>query len=124
MHCEVTTAIQGNVTTTPDDTVMPKGEPLRQCRVLVVDDDDLIRAQLMALLRLADYDVHEAASGQEALRILDTTSCQIILTDWQMADMDGLSLCRNVRLKDDASVWRALENLLDRLAIVNGQHVT
>jgi two-component system cell cycle response regulator len=101
MHREAVTAIRGNVTTTPDDTFMLKMGPLRECRVLVVDDDELVRAQLMALLRLAGYDVHAAGSGEEALRILDTMSCQIVLTDWQMEGMDGLSLCRNVRLKDD-----------------------
>ena len=101
MHPEAVTAIQGNVTTSPDDTVMLKMGPLWQCRVLVVDDDELVRAQLMTLLRLAGYDVHAAGSGEEAVRILDTMSFQVVLTDWQMADMDGLSLCRNVRLKDD-----------------------
>jgi PleD family two-component response regulator len=80
---------------------MMKMGPLWRCRVLVVDDDEFVGAQLMALLRLAGYDVHAAGSGEEALRILDTMSCQMVLTDWQMADMDGLSLCRNVRLKDD-----------------------
>ncbi len=84
-----------------DDTVVQKKGPLWQCRVLVVDDDELVRAQLAVLLRLAGYDVQAAGSGEEALRILSAMSCQIVLTDWQMADMDGLSLCRNVRRKDD-----------------------
>ena len=67
------------------------------CRVLIVDDDDLMRARLSALLRMAEFDVESAASGEEALRILSAEHCQILLTDWQMPDMDGLSLCRMVR---------------------------
>jgi two-component system, cell cycle response regulator len=101
MHPERVPATLGDVTSRPEDTLTLKVGSLWQCRVLVVDDDEVIRAQLVVLLRLAGYDVHAAGSGEEALRILKTTPCQIILTDWQMPDMDGLSLCRNVRIKDD-----------------------
>jgi two-component system, cell cycle response regulator len=74
-------------------------ESLPRCRVLVVDDDELVRAQLSALLRMGGYDVLTAASGEEAVRCLETQGCQIVLTDWQMPDMDGLALCRQLRLK-------------------------
>jgi two-component system cell cycle response regulator len=69
----------------------------RSCRVLVVDDDHLVRGRLSALLSAAQYKVEVAASGAEALRILNETECHIVLTDWQMPDMDGLALCRKVR---------------------------
>jgi two-component system cell cycle response regulator len=101
MHPELVITTPGHVATCLNDTVIQKMGPLWQCRVLVVDDDELVRRQLAHLLRLAGYDVQAAGSGEEALRILRAMSCQIVLTDWQMADMDGLSLCRNVRLKDD-----------------------
>jgi two-component system, cell cycle response regulator len=67
------------------------------CRVLVVDDDHLVRGRLSALLSASQYKVEVAASGAEALRILNETECHIVLTDWQMPDMDGLALCRKVR---------------------------
>ena len=67
------------------------------CRILIVDDDDLVRARLAALLRMSNFDVEVAGSGEEALSILSSTSCQIVLTDWQMPDMDGLALCRYLR---------------------------
>jgi len=69
------------------------------CRVLVVDDDHLVRGRLAAILSASQYKVEVAGSGEEALRILDETECQIVLTDWQMPDMDGLALCRKVRLR-------------------------
>jgi diguanylate cyclase (GGDEF)-like protein len=68
------------------------------CRVLVVDDDDLVRGRLSALLNSCEYQVELAGSGEEALRILRATECHIVLTDWQMPDMDGLALCRYVRV--------------------------
>jgi diguanylate cyclase (GGDEF)-like protein len=72
-----------------------------RCRVLVVDDDELVRAQLAGLLELAGYDVEVASSGEEALRILGKTFCQIVITDWKMSEMNGLELCRHLRLRDD-----------------------
>jgi diguanylate cyclase (GGDEF)-like protein len=68
------------------------------CRVLVVDDDALVRARLSALLHASQYEVEVATTGEEALRALESTHCDIVLTDWQMPDMDGLALCRHIRL--------------------------
>jgi diguanylate cyclase (GGDEF)-like protein len=67
--------------------------------VLIVDDDDIVGAYLSAVLKKASYDVQVATSAEQALRILDTSQCQIVVTDWQMPGMDGLELCRRVRLK-------------------------
>ncbi len=67
------------------------------CRVLVVDDDVLVRAQLCALLHGSDYEVETASSGEDALRLLRSYPCDIVITDWQMPVMDGLTLCRQVR---------------------------
>jgi two-component system, cell cycle response regulator len=69
------------------------------CRVLLVDDDALVRARLSALLNASQYQVETAATGEEAVRVLDATHCHIVLTDWQMPDMDGLALCRHIRLR-------------------------
>jgi two-component system cell cycle response regulator len=74
----------------------PPGQ-LGPCRVLVVDDDELVRASLSTVLRARHFDVESAASGRDALRIMAATPCQILVTDWQMPDMDGLSLCQRVR---------------------------
>jgi two-component system, cell cycle response regulator len=80
------------------DTILThRMETSQPCRVLVVDDDDLVRARLTALLRTADFDVESASNGEDALRIMASRHCQVLLTDWQMPDMDGLSLCRIVR---------------------------
>jgi diguanylate cyclase (GGDEF)-like protein len=95
-------AVNCTQTQYPDDTSITLLEdPARRCRVLVVDDDELVLRQLAALLRTAGYDVYTASSGEEALKVLDKSLCQIVLTDWQMPDMDGLALCRNIRLRDN-----------------------
>jgi DNA-binding response OmpR family regulator len=79
-------------TVVQDDLLLP-----RSCRVLVVDDDELALASLTRVLRAHEFDVESAASGEDALRIMAATPCRILLTDWQMPDMDGLSLCQSVR---------------------------
>jgi two-component system cell cycle response regulator len=86
----------------------------RSCRVLVVDDDEIVRASLIALLRTHQFDVEAAASGEEALRIMLASPCDILLTDWQMPDMDGLSLCHRVRdARPDRYVYVLLHTVRD-----------
>jgi len=65
--------------------------------VLVVDDDDIVRAQVSAWLEAAGYAVRTASAGAEALAILETDPCAIVIADWQMPQMDGLELCRELR---------------------------
>ena len=81
-----------------DTTIVQQLFPQWQCRVLVVDDDVIARSSLSVVLKSAHYDVQVAASAQEALKILDAAPCQVVVTDWQMPGMDGLALCRRVRL--------------------------
>jgi diguanylate cyclase (GGDEF)-like protein len=81
-----------------EDTILTRRlESPAPCRVLIADEDELVRTRLAALLRGAAFEPALAASGGEALRILQETPCQILLTDWEMPDMDGLALCRRIR---------------------------
>ena len=99
MRLEPNPALAENSDIDLEDTILTQlMEAQRQCCVLVVDDDDLVRARLASQLEARHYDVEVAASGKEALRVLAGTHCHIVLTDWQMPDMDGLTLCRRVRL--------------------------
>jgi diguanylate cyclase (GGDEF)-like protein len=65
--------------------------------ILIVDDDELVLARLQELVAAAGYDVCTAASVGEALRALETFSASILVTDFNIAEMDGLDLCRSVR---------------------------
>src|ERR1700683_3819643 len=82
-----------------DSNIILLTQPPARCCVLLVDDDDVVVSHLAMLLRRAGYEVCTADSGARALDILDTRSCQIVLTDWNMPDMDGIALCRNFRLR-------------------------
>jgi two-component system, cell cycle response regulator len=100
MRIEHNTALSAPIFVEQDDPSQAQQLAARRfCRILVVDDDGLVRARLAALLESAQYQVEVAASGEEALRVLDATQCHIVLTDWLMPNMDGLALCRQVRLR-------------------------
>lgn len=68
--------------------------------VLVVDDDPCTLMLMSAQLRKVGHTVYEAGSGVEALKILTAQGPPIIVTDWIMAGMDGLELCRAIRSHD------------------------
>lgn len=76
----------------------PATPPLR---VLIIDDEDLIRKQLRFLLKeMQIEDVSEASDGREALDILFDDSHpfpDIIITDLMMEGMDGIEFCNTVR---------------------------
>jgi diguanylate cyclase (GGDEF)-like protein len=74
-------------------------DPAAPCRVLIVDDDPQVVMRISTLLAAKGYEIFAASSGEGALRVLDENVCQIVLTDWHMPDMDGLALCRNLRLR-------------------------
>ena len=77
----------------------PSAETHSPCRVLVVDDDEGMRLYLSAILQSASYNVEVAASASEALRLLLSERYDILVTDCQMPNMNGLSLCKHVRLE-------------------------
>lgn len=70
-------------------------------RVLIVDDEKLIRAHVSNLLRqMGITDVVEADSGKSALDILmdvDQDFPDLIITDMHMGSMDGIEFCNTVR---------------------------
>jgi putative two-component system response regulator len=72
-------------------------------RILIVDDDELSRELLRHALREAGYKVKSAANGREALDILRRTSCRMVISDWNMPEMDGVQLCREIRAGDFSS---------------------
>lgn len=71
----------------------------RQARVLVVDDDVLLRDLLEAILVDANYDVVSASDGEQALTTVAEREPDLVLLDVQMPRMNGYEVCR--RLKND-----------------------
>ncbi|HNT86562.1 MAG TPA: sigma-54 dependent transcriptional regulator, partial [Candidatus Hydrogenedentes bacterium] len=66
-------------------------------RVMVIDDDELMREYVHEAMTRAGHDVDAAASGPEALARMETTAYDVAITDLKMAPMDGLEVLRRVR---------------------------
>ena len=66
-------------------------------RILVVDDNPDMAETLADILELKGFSVHAAASGAEALEILQDQPVDILLTDVKMPGMNGLELYRETR---------------------------
>jgi CheY-like chemotaxis protein len=66
-------------------------------RVLVVDDEPLIRLGLVSLVEDWGYEAVEASDAAGAIRMLESTSIDFVITDVDMpGSMDGLALARYV----------------------------
>ena len=66
-------------------------------QILIVDDDPLILNLLAKWLTAAGHQVCRAADGREAMRLIRESPPQVLITDWNMPEMDGLALCKTVR---------------------------
>ena len=69
-------------------------------RLLVVDDDAVVRQTLVEYLELSGYEVARAASGPEALQLLSSgLTIDLVVSDLSMPAMDGISLMREIQLQ-------------------------
>jgi len=66
-------------------------------KILVVDDEHLVRWSVCRFLEGEGFETAEASSGPEALQVLQNEDISILITDLMMPDMDGLELIRKAR---------------------------
>ncbi len=64
--------------------------------VLVVDDDDLVRKVVRAVLEADDYEVLEAPNGQIALELIAERRPRLVILDVMMPGIDGVDVCRQM----------------------------
>lgn len=65
--------------------------------IMTVDDSASMRQMVSFTLKQAGYQVVEAVDGKDALVKLNGSSVQMVLTDLNMPNMDGIELIRHVR---------------------------
>jgi len=67
-------------------------------RILVVDDEEPIREIVSSMLSFANYQCRQAASGLEALALLDSgEEFELMLSDLMMAELDGIGLLERTK---------------------------
>jgi CheY-like chemotaxis protein len=69
-------------------------------KILIVDDEELIRLSLRKLLEKHGYRVDVAGSAEEALEKIKGNGFHIVITDIMMPDMDGIELLKKIKEQD------------------------
>jgi len=65
--------------------------------ILTVDDSKSVRQMVTFTLKKEGYDVFEAVDGENALEVLKTKAADMIITDINMPNMNGIELTRQLR---------------------------
>ena len=68
-----------------------------EASIVVVDDEPSIRELLVASLHFAGFDVATAASGSEAIEVIEKTQPDLIVLDVMLPDIDGFTVTRRIR---------------------------
>jgi two-component system response regulator PilR (NtrC family) len=93
----------------------------RALRLLVVDDEEVIRDVLQTLLERQGYDVMTAADAAEALAQFDADPFDIVLLDLMLPDRPGLEVLRAIRSRDPDAVvvivtaYSSIEGAIDAM---------
>lgn len=66
-------------------------------KILIIDDDPDIRDILKLTLSEENYEILEAADGEEGLKIIQSKPLDLVLIDYKMPKLDGRQLCRLIK---------------------------
>ncbi len=73
-------------------------------RVLVVDDEPIVREVVCSYLRRDGYETIETGDGDEALRLLESDAFGLVVLDIMVPGVDGLEICRRIRATSELPV--------------------
>ncbi|KRT66148.1 MAG: histidine kinase, two-component system, NtrC family, sensor kinase [Candidatus Rokubacteria bacterium CSP1-6] len=80
----------------------------RQRRILVVEDDEMVRDAVAMMLRTDDHEVVTASTAAEALGLLERGSYDVIVSDLRIPYMDGPTFYREVKQRWPAALPRLI----------------
>ena len=74
------------------------GEDKDKCTVVIVDDEDMVLTSLNSFLSLeTDYDVETFTSAKNALEYIEKNDIDLVISDYLMPEMDGISFLAKVK---------------------------
>jgi DNA-binding response OmpR family regulator len=91
-------------------------------RILVVDDEEVIADLISTGLRYEGFEVAVASDGPAALALAATFQPHLVVLDWMLPGMDGLTVCRRLRAQSDVAILMltAKGELEERVAGLDG----
>ncbi len=72
----------------------------RTMRALVIDDDELVRETIVAILKSANLDVIAACDGDQGLKLFDSDPTDLVITDILMPNKEGIETITELRARD------------------------
>ena len=81
-------------------------------RILIVDDEEILRDTIEEMLMMLGYDVELAGDAKEALEIARKEYFPLIITDLMMPEIDGTQLCKQIRKINETAVIYAFSGYL------------
>ena len=92
-------------------------------RILVVDDEVLIRELFYKVFTEAGYYVHLAESAEKAINILRYNSIMLMFLDLNLPGMSGADLCKKVRKENFIGIIYALTGYTDLFSLIQCRQV-
>jgi CheY-like chemotaxis protein len=87
-------------------------------KILVVDDEEIIRKILEEAFTGAGYVVHTADSAEGAMQILREQSILVMYLDLRLPGMDGIELCSMIKLQNPIAIIYALTGYSDLFGLI------
>lgn len=72
-------------------------ETMDKCKILVIDDEDIVRMSCQRILAPQGYEVKATKSAVEGFKMLAEECFDVVLTDLKMPDIDGIEVLRRVK---------------------------
>ena len=93
-----------SVSQVPKNHIIERGEPSMKKKVLLVEDEELMREVIKDYFEDGGFAVTETADGAAALEILEIHEFDVILLDIMIPEIDGFSVCRRIRKTNDVPI--------------------
>jgi DNA-binding response OmpR family regulator len=87
-------------------------------KILVVDDEEAIQDMFRQVFTKAGYMVYLAKSAEKAIEILRQESIMVMFLDLKLPEMNGLDLCKKIRLDNQIGIINALTGYVDLFGLV------
>lgn len=88
----------------PISPIAYTGVELMATRILVVDDEPGVVQSVRSYLEAAHFEVSAAYDGKEALAQFEALSPDLIILDWMLPEMDGLSVAQHIRQRSNVPI--------------------